>query len=729
MKTQNENIRLIRPFLRGLPFIIIITILSVAAAVKYVHYATPLYESTAKIRLADTKEGAASSNLYKDFDVFASANAIGAETEVIRSKLIIGKALDSTGFDICSYRIGKVKKTELYLDCPFIITVSANSSSLFGKTFSLRILPFNKIEIAEKGSDKIITSSLGRPVIINRDTVLIEKNETLLAQKPYISVEDNYEFIIQDRERLIDDILNNLEVTSVDKDIPVLRITYKNTVPEKAADFVNRLSQTYIKDYIEFKSKSADTAVRFLDSQLQTVGSRLASSENAIESYRNDKRIINLRQETETDLRKIAEMKIQQTNVRMNLEAITDLYNYMESGADITELAPNFEAYTDLLATELIKKMKLLQAEKKDLLIKYTPEEEQVQAIDSKINDISKYLKEGIGNSRKNLQVKYERITRDIATAEEAFNGLPAKEKNMGILNRNFMLNEQAYNFLHEKRTEAQIAGASGISFHRIISPGEVPAKPVSPNSGLIEILAGFMGFAGSILLVYIIYAAKGKVSDAAEIERNSSVPVAALTPMLKNEQAATAHFRKTAVQLELKGLLKKNSILAISSFSDGEGKCFHAFNLCNELTRQRRRVLLADAHGVVSSSKNIKPYNELFTCVNLSGDEYKTLNSEEIKMMFDNWRQQYDMVIIKNENIHNTETGLMLMKLSDANIFLFDTCKTSKRMIQEAELLQDEYKFPNMQFMLNRSGFHPGMLRRFYRFVISGISSFKKTS
>ena len=67
-------------------------------------------------------------------------------------------------------------------------------------------------------------------------------------------------------------------------------------------------------------------------------------------------------------------MKIQQTNLKMNLDAIKDLESYMEKGKEnFLELAPNFEAFTDLLSTEMIKKIKQLQSEKKDLLMEYTP--------------------------------------------------------------------------------------------------------------------------------------------------------------------------------------------------------------------------------------------------------------------------------------------------------------------------------------------------------------------
>ena len=99
---------------------------------------------------------------------------------------------------------------------------------------------------------------------------------------------------------------------------------------------------------------------------------KLSNSENSIQGYRDEKNIINISQETETDLRKISQLKIQQTNVKMNLEAIHELDEYIKNGKEnFLDLAPNFEAFTDLLSTEMVKKIKQLQGEKKDLLLTY----------------------------------------------------------------------------------------------------------------------------------------------------------------------------------------------------------------------------------------------------------------------------------------------------------------------------------------------------------------------
>src|SRR5689334_11846014 len=119
---MEENFRILKPYLRGFPIIVLAMVIGVMAAKKYLGYVTPMYESTVKLKLADVSEGVPGSNLFKDLDVFASANKIAAEIEVMKSSVMINKVLDSLDFDLEVYRIGQVRKVELYHESPFIIT-------------------------------------------------------------------------------------------------------------------------------------------------------------------------------------------------------------------------------------------------------------------------------------------------------------------------------------------------------------------------------------------------------------------------------------------------------------------------------------------------------------------------------------------------------------------------------------------------------------------------------
>ena len=714
---MNENYRLLKPFLRGLPIIILVMVIAVMVAKKYLSYVTPKYEATAKLKLADVHEGVPGSNLFRDFDVFASANKIAGEIELMKSGVLLNKVLDSLDFDLEIFRVGKLRSVELYHESPLIIKVSLHDPKAYDKKYKLRVSSKTDFTLTIPGIPKPIKGKLGSIVSCDYGKLYIGLNESYLAGKLNARLIDQYEFEIISREKLLAKVSKGLDIAPIDKDVAVIRITYQSPVPEKAATLANKLAKVYIYDYIESKYKAANTTVDFLGNEINDVSNKLSQSENQIENYRDDKKITNIRQETETDLRAISQMKIQLTNEKMNLEAMNRLYDYIQSGKEnFLELAPNFEAFTDLLSTEIVKNIKKLQAEKKDLLLSYTPQEEKVKVIDEKINDLKSYLIESISNTRRSHQIKLAKLTTEIAEAEKAFIGVPEKEKMLNILNRNFELYQKSYNFLTEKKIEAEIAQAAKMSFHRIIEEAAPASTPISPNKAIIVIVSGILGLIGSLLLIYMVHAAKAKVNDSITIEKKSSIPIAAEVPLLSTTALIHSHFHKLALQLELKKIINHNSVITLSSYLPKEGKRFITAELAKELARQGRTILIVDVDGQFNNAR-IEDTDHI-SIHTFQKDELAVLNSITLSTFVASWKEMYDIVLIKNEGLKDSPNSLLFMNVADVNLFIADSRLTPAKMIDKTEMMKEQFQLPQIYFLLNRAGYNPNVITQAWVFA-----------
>ncbi|NMR34272.1 hypothetical protein HIO71_08625 [Chryseobacterium aquaticum] len=709
---NNENVRFLKPLLRGFPIVVLAMIIAVLAAKKYLNYVTPMYESTAKLKLADTQEGVPSANLFKDFDVFATPNKISTEIEVLKSTSLIEKTLEKLPFSTEIYRKGKVRSVELFGDSPIKVESILNDEKNYDKKFIINITSNQNFTIKASDSAKEVKGTFGVPTAIKGGKILITKNDSYLQSKPGAKIVDQYEVEFLSREKLLDKVNKNLDIVSVDKDVPVIRINYKSNVPEKASLLVNTLAETYIQDYIENKYRAANTTVDFLKNEIGQANNKLSGAENRIENYRNKENIINIPQETETDLRKISQLKIQKSNLKMNLDAIKNLNDYISEGKDnYLELAPNFEAFNDLLSTEMIKNMKLLQAEKKELLLTYTPEHEKVKVIDSKIKDLTDYQTESIKNTQRNLQIKYNDIDRDIQIAEQAFIGLPEKEKLLNIMNREFNLYEKNYNFLNEKRIDAEIAKAAKISFHKIITRGELPKQPVSPMRSIIIIVAAIMSMIGSIALIYAVHFAKAKVNDVYTIEKNSTIPVAFTTPFIKNRENIMHHFLENVLEMELKEIIKDKNLICITSYDKSKQHMFHSKNIIKALQAQSRKVLVIDVAGNLKNIENID-------YIDFSEEKNLRLTFTDIENLIREKMTGNDLCIINNQSIKQGKLPLLFLKMADENLFVLDSRKTAEKTIMNVELLKDEYKLTNLWFVLNKEGYNPSLMTSIKSFV-----------
>ncbi len=705
---MKESIRLLRPFLRGLPLIIMCIILAVLIAKKYLTYVTPNYESTVKIKLADLTQGIPNNNLFKDLDVFASGNKIAAEIELMKSTVLVKKAIHKLNLSYELYRVGGVKKQLLYNNSPFLV-YAKNIGQLINEPILITVTSDSTYTLENENLNLISNGKIGDTLNLKYGDFLIQKNHELL-QSRQVDLLGNYEYKLLSTEKLIEKVKHHLDIIPADKEVPVISIIYKTPIPQKSADFVNTLAQVYIEDYIQSKFKAAETTVNFLDGRINDISKDLSRSENKIEQYRNNRGIVNLRQESETDLRKIAQLKIQLSNIKISLDAMQELEDNLRSNnKDFLLKAPNFQTYTDLLSTELIKKVKNLQAERRDLLLTYTEQDEQVKVIEDKLDDLIVYLIEGVTNSKRNQKTKYKQLMLEIEEAQAVFDGFATKQKDLTVMNRDFNIYESSYNFLNEKRIEAEIAKAAKISFHRIITPAVPSKKPVSPNSVIIVIVSGLLALIGSIMIIYIIHAAKGKVNDIEYIEEQSAIPIAIKTPYLSNTSEIEKHFLKEAIQLELKGFSEKNARICLSSNTNTEGRQLHTKELAKAFVKQGRKVKILDFQDIL----NINHPNTIA----LSDDFYRSMNKANLNNKINKLATDCDLILIDNEEMQDERIGLLLMSIANHNLYIVDSRKTPAKHIQEIDLIKEEFNLPNLNFVMNRNLYNPNIFREMLNF------------
>ncbi|MBU6121937.1 GNVR domain-containing protein [Hymenobacter siberiensis] len=677
---MKQTSRLLRPLWRGLPVVLLCLSLSLAAAWQYLRYATPMYESTAKIKLADVNEGAMNTTLIKNLDAFSGTDRSSAEAELVRSPLLLGRALDRLPFDLSTYRVGKLRTTEMYRASPFRVALTLRNPKWTEKAIDLRIDAAGALTLTAP-SGEVVNGRLGQPMQLTGAEVTITRNEEQLKNRPDVPLADHYRLVQHDRGQLIEALGSQLDVSSTDHNVPVLRISYQSPVPQKAADLVNALTAVYLDDYLATKYKVVNATSQSIAEQLKTVRRTLSHSEDTVEQYRDKKSIVNIKQETETDLHKIAELKIQRANIQMSLAAANDLYRYMTNGKDhALALAPNFEAFNDMLSTDIIKKIKDLQAEKHDLLLRFTPEDAQVQTVDLKLADLNSYLLESIRNTRTSLTIRARDIDRTIRQSQGVFAGLPTREKDLAILERDFQLNEKLYTFLREKETEAEIAKATPISYHRVIADGLVPTEPTSPHRGFVLLVSGFLGLLVGSLLAYLIAGVSATPGDAYSVQKEASTPLAATIPHLGEDlEGQLAFFKQLATRLALKGFFVPGSKLVVSAFSDKEGQSFFFEHLQQALVLQGLKVRALVLRDATSPDPDAQP------------DE---------------------LLLIQNLTLAQDSHALAVMTGAQANLFVIDSRTTPTARLAELDLLVAEYQLPNVQLCLNRDGYDPGFLR-----------------
>ncbi|MFK8039675.1 MAG: exopolysaccharide transport family protein [Crocinitomicaceae bacterium] len=675
------------PLFKGLPLVVGIFLVFLFAAKKIVSYSPNVYQTIAKIKLDDQKHGMSNNNLFGDFDVFSMENKIIAEAEVLKSPLLIQKALDSISLDVIIYRKGRLKNTMLYDDSPISVTYEAMNNDFYNSNLNIHFTNETSFEVSvgEEDNSEKITASFDTKILLPNGNIIVTKNEEIIKARSLELIAD-YEINILSEQQLVNYISQKLDVKAVDKEMPILRIVFKEQHPQKAADFTNVLCQTYLQDYITAKSNAANLTVKFIDEKLKEIGRKLKSSELNLEKFKQNNGVVNTTQETETGLREISKLKIQLINLESSEIAIKQVLFSIDKEKTLDLSAVKF-GFGDLLMTELVKKYKNLQDAREEALLKFTSDSEEVRLIDGKILDLKDYLKQAIKQNLIDIEIQRGYLELQVLESSRMFDELPTREKNHQILEREFHLQEEVYNFLSQKKIEASIAASAMITFHRIIQRAEVPSKPTSPNKVLITFVMGLLGLIIGISFIFLKRSARGKVFAKSDIEKLTTLPV--LNVIRKSNKGHD--FEQLSKAILLKKLVSKNQVISVNSTLNDEGKTYVSKYLAETMAGLDFSVCLLNINRKTVALP--KPINGVVTNYSLAKFDNKIINT---------LKETFDFVIIDSVSTSIDITGVEAMAAADLNLYLIRANQTHQNYVSYPEILKEEYDLKNLFLILN---------------------------
>ena len=700
----------LKTILKATPWFLGGILVLVIVAKQYIKYAKPYYQSTAILKIDEGTVGISVSNLYKDFDLFTAPNNVMTEIEVLKSHNLIKKTIEKLHFDIEYYQVGKINVTELYNRSPFSVAYHViNPNVKYQKEFHIQI----------KGEsiliDKTIQKQFNDTIVKNNILFIVSKHDSLLQNNPNIVLNGNYKFIIKDIHQVAKEVKKNIDITAIDKDISIVRVSFKHQVPGKTNILVNKLAENYIQNYIDNRTDAADKSLQFISKQLNDVTIKLSRTENKLENYKLRNGIVNIRQETETGLRKLSQLKIQLTNMEIKQSALDSLDIYINSkDKNFLDLAPHFEVFGDLLYVELIKKIHNLRAKRKELLINYTAYSEEIKTLDSKLGDLITYFKESVKNSKQNINTQKNQMINAIREAEKEFENSPTLEKNLTVLKREFQQAQKLYTFLSEKKSEALLAKSAGYSFHKILEHASTPKRPVSPNKTLITFVCGFLGAFIGIGLFYIkLLIAGNTIHSIEKVERHFSGNIYSITNTEKQSWVTKLILRKA---------IKKHQILTISHLTNDKHSIFFTEEIGESFAHLGWKTLILNLDSNINWKSNISTTsldkmienNNLTDCLELNenlfalptSSECNTLillNHNNLSNVLKQLKEIYDIIIIHAPSIIDHIETVKLASITDHTSCIGIKKKTNIEACTSIELIKEEYKLKKISFTLKQ--------------------------
>jgi capsular exopolysaccharide synthesis family protein len=731
MQTQNSLSQLLYPLKKRWYLILFSVAIMSVLATRYLYLTTPVYQATSTIKIEDAQQGASSSNLYRDFDVFKTNTKVQTEVEVLKSRNFFMKALNSLDYYVEYYQ-DDLRNQEVYHESPFIVNFNISDSSFYNREFQFQYVKGDqyKVSYEYKGVQFQKAGTFGKQLRADDIELNIIKNEKIIKYKSSNYLEGNWNFIVYSPEALTNKMLTkDYLVKAVDKDVNVIKIYYSYPVAVKAQRLVNAIAETYIKESIEDKKDIAGNTVDFINQQLRVVSVELEQARDAVKQYRIENEIVNIPQATEATYRTLGELEVQKVDINMQLSSLENMSEYLRRDKQINFSGPSYGEVSDGLFSEAVLQLNSKIRERDQVLQKYTTESDEVKLIDKEIAQRKSYLVESINNTRRKLLGRQDELFIEIEEQKSSFDGVPEEESTLQELTRNYFLFEKVYSFLIEKRTEAIITRQVNVSFNKVLEAAPLPIEALSPHKNIVWAIAMLFGLILGIVLAYVRHFIRPSINTPNDIIPNSSIPVIGQVEKLKQNDSIFQSFSNLSTRILMNLENDKCSVITVTSTRGGEGKSFIAANLARTLASMDKKIILVDLNTynpiidewfdvrkengirqVFSRQSTLQDSIQITSIPKLDvistgedeGHFSHLLATSKTKEIIDELKLQYDCVIIDTPEVGVYTDAIPFMRWSDLNLYVVKADGEREELIMNAEMVKEEYKLKEVHFVLN---------------------------
>lgn len=541
-----------------------IAALALLVASTYIWLATPVYESDLLIQVEERAKGLGS--LSDLAPAFGGAVPAAAEMEIIRSRTILGSAVDKLRLDI------EARPAHF----PLVGAALARGHSgdglaaprwgLTGNAWGGERIQVARLDLppAWEGRPLTLVAGLagtyelrdpdGHPLLHGRvGQAATTPDRTLSLHVAELRARPGTRFVLQRHPRIqaIRALQGALQVVESGKQSGILRLSLRGDDPVRVVQILDTIAHLYVRQNVERHSEEAQKTLAFLETQLPQLRIDLEASEQNLNAYRARLGSVNLSLETEALLRSIADIETK-----------------------LSELA----------------------LQKVELKEKYTE---------------SHPLLVSLNHRRAKLEA-------DRAALNGQIRKMPAEVQEAIRLNRDVRVNDGLYTLLLDKAQELRVVKAGTIGNVRILDAALPVAQVVAPQRSLVRTAGLVLGLVLGLLAAFVRRALFHGVEDPELLERATGLPVFASVPhsAVQGRQSrprrrggggrrllaavdggdlALESIRSLRTSLQFALLEARNNVVAIAGPSPAIGKSFVAANLAQTLAEAGKRTVLVD--------------------------------------------------------------------------------------------------------------------------------------
>ncbi|MEM9391545.1 MAG: polysaccharide biosynthesis tyrosine autokinase [Bacteroidota bacterium] len=720
-------------FGKNIVLVVLIFILCITSAYLVIRWTKPLYESVSELKL-DVEANATELGITSLAEN-QNLNVISGEIELLRSKLFFNKIIENFDLDISYFTSGAVLTDEKYKNTPFKVDYIVKDSRVYDHRIYVQLINQNEYKISFN-NEKVSEGQIQRiGELVKHDWL----NFTVTLTDNYVEGDENYFFVINSHQSLVNYFDENLVVEPLNLNANTIKIAITDFNKYKARDLVNTIDSIYLEYSQEEKTKENKQKIEWLNEELKQIEGQLEEYENYFENFTIENRTSDLNQDLKNVIGIINDLDSQKLILRSRISEVESLK------ADLNK-TERIEPYTSHLPDFLkdnVQALNELVLERERLGLSYT---ETTFALTKKDREIDQ-LKSGI---LKNIDDLKDRYIQEIQSIEERkrvlqsnFETLPGKSTEYNKKQRFFELYEAFYLSLMQSKAEFQIAEAGTTTQFKILSAATLPGAPISPKSLIILGIGFVAGLILNFVFISLQYLIHNKITTFQELENSTSSPILGSVPKAKEKMENTSLIidkrPKSAVSEALRSIRtniefmlthEKQRVISVTSTISGEGKTFIAVNFGGIVALTKKKVVIVDldmrkprVHLAFNKNENHKGVSTVLInkhkvqeCIMQTDvDNLHFIpagptppNPSELLLngafddLVNDLKTQYDLILLDTPPAGLVTDGLLAMKKADLAIYIIRANYSKKVFTKTLDRLVNINNFNNISVILN---------------------------
>jgi len=703
-------------------------------------YATKVYPVTMSIIIKEGQEASGNAGILYNNPLVDPYRNFYNERYLLKAYPLINDVINELNFMVSFYNKGKVKISEDYSPVPIDVRIlSGGEKNNSQYAYELKILSPSRYSIATLGEDDEVivehtTYSFYDTVRIKNTVLTLHPNENAdLTQ--YINSTYNFKYV--KASALVRSYMNRLQVDWAEEGASVVDLAINGSIPKKEIDFLNMLVDKYSARDLERKVLAAQRSIEFIEEQLANITDSLLVYESELQDFKSENKGDELGVQSLRLLERLEVKQQSKSEITIHQNYLDHLETYINEGQNLDQIIlPSAVGISDPILTSLIQNMLELQLRVQSSSSLENPllnsQLASIEALKQKILESIRGLK-GIN------KINETGINKEIHLIENELGTLPAAERTLLRIRRNFSLHENLYIFLMQKRAEAGITKASTVTDIHVVNPPMVSGRPVYPNTVKNIGIGLLLGLGAPIGLLVALELLNNKIQSKEDVEKLTKIPIIGgighksintnLVVNQKPKSAIAESFRSLRSNLNYFTDNQDQQLFLISSSISGEGKSFTTMNLGIVFALSGKKVLIIGADmrkpkiyndfdltndfGLSTYLSNSNTYDEVIQQTQIENLDFissgpippnpsELLLKNEMEKLISKASSQYNFILLDTPPISLVTDAFILSKYSDHTVFVTRQNYTPKQSIENIDELFQAGKIKNISILIN---------------------------